>query len=1177
MNRSYPVPRDTGSRFKLNISAKWGGGGQDLSPRVTEMIAGSIVWRALLVSTAAVALFFAAPHLNSPPAQAQTLTDRQILEALYDATDGPNWANNTNWKTNPDLSTWYGVGITGNVIELGLGTNGLRGEIPPELGSLTNLRTLRLNNPQTNPQFLQPGQILNKLTGEIPAELGELKALGELSLDGNELNGAIPAELGGLTNLQILNLGGNDLTGAIPAELGDLTNLELLYLNGNELTGEIPAELGDLTNLELLFLHRNKLTGGIPAELANLANLEQLALSYNGLTGKIPTWLGDLTNLGWLYLNYNELTGEIPPELGNLTELVQLYLNGNELTGEIPAELASLTKLTHLILNQNQLTGEIPVELGNLIAMQLLYLSENRLTGEIPPVLGELKALGELSLWGNELTGEIPPELGTLPRLWWLFLHQNRLTGEIPSSLNGLTNLLLLYLWGNELTGEIPDLSALTKLTQLSLSQNRLTGGIPSSLNSLTKLTHLYLNQNQLTGEIPDLSALTALTQLYLNQNQLTGEIPDLSALTKLTHLHLSQNRLTGEIPSSLNSLTALTQLYLSDNELTGELPDLSALTALTQLGLGGNNLNLSWATFESGGMLPLESSTALTRLFLHDSGLEGAIPSWLGNHAGLENLRLHGNNLDGGWAALKRVTALTALTMLLDAFSGNGLLVWFDGRPNFLSVPAGALPAGVDAIKSTVSWAAVTIDDEDVHVPPHPRIARIVKVFADSGVEITVAVRDADGEPLTGAEAVRAVVCLPIPSADAAENMRILKSDDGKVWEYLETADPPSGYDPGAGMVAVCGTTSGFSRFVPAVVELASGASAGSAAGRVGFIKRIEPSIRSVTVSPGDSVHLNFNIYGRQDIPDNGLGDGHVFGWDDGSAGGSFEATDRANTIIYTAPESPGTHTVTVMPPAGTCLDGEDADETVERCAARFTITVRRTSAELVDRPAPKNPVGEIPTVLADAEGRQYEVFTPEGGGFFDGEEVTVSADAGVVPNLEVVGVRAEATGSASNVGVTTQRYTLVGDRYNVLAVDADGAAISSYVLNAPLEVCVPLPAEARHDISDIALVTDNADGTLTVLSASVRITTSGTNVCGNLGTLPATIAVGTAGSPDAIPTATPEAEPAIPDTGGAALSGNGLLLLMILGTAVTLGSVALASRCRRARQGITAPKLHS
>ena len=35
--------------------------------------------------------------------------DRAALEALYSATDGPNWQYNTNWLTNAPLGKWYGV------------------------------------------------------------------------------------------------------------------------------------------------------------------------------------------------------------------------------------------------------------------------------------------------------------------------------------------------------------------------------------------------------------------------------------------------------------------------------------------------------------------------------------------------------------------------------------------------------------------------------------------------------------------------------------------------------------------------------------------------------------------------------------------------------------------------------------------------------------------------------------------------------------------------------------------------------------------------------------------------------------------------------------------------------------------------------------------------------------
>ena len=376
------------------------------------------------------------------------------------------------------------------------------------------------------------------------------------------------------------------------------------------------------------------------------------------------------------------------------------------------------------------------------------------------------------------------------------------------------------------------------------------------------------------------------------------------------------------------------------------------------------------------------------------------------------------------------------------------------------------------------------------------------------------------------------------------------LGDGQGAKWEALPRVFPPAGYDSSDW---VCGSTRDFSFFTVGVAHFRSTPAS---------ILRIEPSIRGVTVSSGETIRLGFDIYGRQDILDNDLGYGHEFVWDDGGAGGSFaSAENRVNANVYTAPESPGTHTVTVTSPTGACFDSANEDA-AERCTANFTIIVRRSSSVLGERPAPKNPVGEIPSVLADAEGRQYAVFTPEDGGYFDGGDVTVSADPGVVPDLEIIGLRADAAGSASNVGMTRHRYTLVGDRYDVLAVDATEASISSYVLNSPLEVCVPLPPAARHDISDIALVAENPDGTLTVLSASVRIVPSGVDVCGNLGTLPASIAVGTAGSPEAIPTATPDPdEIAEPDTGGYAPLGSGfLMLLVIVGGVIVLGGALLA-----------------
>ena len=105
-----------------------------------------------------------------------------------------------------------------------------------------------------------------------------------MNLDNNQLTGEIPSDLGKLTNLTVLGASFNQLTGEIPADLGKLTNLKQLFLNTNQLTGEIPSELGDLTNLERLRLNNNQLTGCIPSALFSVSDndLAQLGLPTCG-------------------------------------------------------------------------------------------------------------------------------------------------------------------------------------------------------------------------------------------------------------------------------------------------------------------------------------------------------------------------------------------------------------------------------------------------------------------------------------------------------------------------------------------------------------------------------------------------------------------------------------------------------------------------------------------------------------------------------------------------------------------------------------------------------------------------------------------------------------------------------------------------------------------------------
>ena len=322
-------------------------------------------------------LFAVGASTVSIPAQ------REALVALYNATGGPNWTNNTNWLTDNDISTWYGVIVfNGQVTRLVLSENSLSGNLPSELGNLTNLE--------------------------------------DLSLRGNhQLSGSIPTELGNLNNLRVLSLGYNQLSGSIPTELGNLNNLSTLTLSYNQLSGSIPTELGNLTNLGYLNLRGNQLSGSIPTELGNLNNLTFMGLGINQLSGEIPTELGNLTNLTYLNFRENQLSGTIPPELGELSNLRALFLQDNQLSGSIPTALGNLSELTALILRKNQLSGTIPPELGNLTNLTFyLSLQDNLLSGEIPSALGNLINLKELNFHRNaSLEGPLPQSLTRLTKL----------------------------------------------------------------------------------------------------------------------------------------------------------------------------------------------------------------------------------------------------------------------------------------------------------------------------------------------------------------------------------------------------------------------------------------------------------------------------------------------------------------------------------------------------------------------------------------------------------------------------------------------------------------------------------------------------------------------------------------------------------------------------------------
>ena len=473
-------------------------------------------------------------------------SDRAILSSFFDSLDGSNWDNGSNWKRKVPLGQWHGVSTNagGRVTALNLGSNGLSGVIPPEIGQLAYLGGLALD--------------VNHLSGSIPPEISLLSNLKHLYLFSNQLTGAIPPELGNLDNLLHMCLDRNRLAGSLPKEIGNLTNLKWLHLHNNiDLSGPLPESITGLRLSELL-LHVTQacappterfdewLEGILDKQIAACGEEPQspdrvaLEFLYNATGGprwhKNANWLSDVPLESWygvrtrngkvigLSLGLNNLSGDLPPEIGELKNLTDMKLYGNELTSTIPPEIAQLQNLTKLDLHNNHFTGNIPPELGQLQNLTELTLHASHFTGSIPPELGQLQNLAEMRLSDNILTGSIPPELSHLQNLTDMSLSGNWLTGSIPPELGQLQNLKTLQLNGNRLTGSIPpELGQLQNLTDMRLGGNGLIGSIPPELGSLINLEILSLSLNaDMSGPLPaTLTNLANLRGLYLARTQL--------------------------------------------------------------------------------------------------------------------------------------------------------------------------------------------------------------------------------------------------------------------------------------------------------------------------------------------------------------------------------------------------------------------------------------------------------------------------------------------------------------------------------------------------------------------------------------------------------------------------------------------------------------------------------
>ncbi len=311
--------------------------------------------------------------------------DRAALVALYNATDGPNWSRRNNWLSNAPLSNWYGVETNddGQVTELNLESNNLKGDFPIAVAGLPALKRLILRN--------------NNLSGQIPADVQAASLLETLDAGENMLTLPLPDNLGDLQNLQTLLVDNNNFMGPVPEVLTQLQSLQILYLNDNAFNGSVPEKFGGINTLRVLHLQNNNIVD-LPPFGNDQPNLVELYVFNNILTFE------DLEP----QVAINDFQYVPQPNIGEARTLsatennpvvIQVQTGGNsnvyqwKKDGEV---IAGATEDSYVIASASPAdAGEYVLEVTNLLAQELRLISEP-ITLNVTPVVNYASNLSSL-------------------------------------------------------------------------------------------------------------------------------------------------------------------------------------------------------------------------------------------------------------------------------------------------------------------------------------------------------------------------------------------------------------------------------------------------------------------------------------------------------------------------------------------------------------------------------------------------------------------------------------------------------------------------------------------------------------------------------------------------------------------------------------------------------------
>ena len=669
-----------------------------------------------------------------------------------------------------DCCNWRGIycDSQGHVSELYLHSFGLRGMLSPSLLELPYLTSLDLSDNDFNqshiPKFIDSLGNLNylslswaNLSGPIPHQLGNLSLLQYLHLDNNDLKIVENLEwLSRLSSIEDLDLISTNLSVAndwlkVVSHLPKLSTLKLakcdlppitdlsslphvnfsksliyidlstnhvtqsifpwlfnystslvqIYLSDNQLGGSIPDASGNMNSLQELYLGKNQLEGGIPKFFGNMCALQVLSTENNKLSGQLAELIHNLSgcvqySLKWLVLDGNQMKGPMPKSIGNLSELDGLYLGSNLLEGEISEQhFSNFSYLEDLSLSHNSLTLKLSNDWVPPFQLRVIHLSSCNLGPDFPKWLSTQQFVSYLDISSNGISNTIP--------LWflknalghfYLNLSNNKFSGILNNFLRSifLQNMVSLDLSNNQLSGGLNDcFGQLPELIVLNLASNNFSGQIPSTLGSLVNLRVLDLSNNNFFGELPlSLRNCTMLSFLNLRDNSFSGELPVWmgESLLSLVILNLHSNKFHGCIPQQLCRLAHIQFFDLSQNNISGNIPQcLYNLTAMafkntnnkytfinldtymdgTQvmfpISFGGNYVFNTIVSWKGQSYVYGKNFGDMRSIDLSRNKLTGEIPAEIFNLTELKALNLAGNMLTGlipqGIGHLKQLESL--------------------------------------------------------------------------------------------------------------------------------------------------------------------------------------------------------------------------------------------------------------------------------------------------------------------------------------------------------------------------------------------------------------------------------------------------------------------------------------------------------------------------------------